>query len=139
MTNKNYENFVGEWLLDVASCTFEQGDPPRAATNSITFAGGELTIGMDWIDTEGESHHMSFHAPPDGTRLPFNGGPLADSISMTAATEATLVTSAFRDGIELMTAVRTLSGDHTTMQLIQTVRLPDGTSPSNQSTYHRKQ
>lgn len=138
MTDPIYQGFLGDWILDVDNCEFEQGDPPRSASNSITEDGQELIVAMDWTDTDGETHHMSFRAVPDGRKIPFNGGPLADHLSVTAINDSELVAAAYRDGIELMTAIRTLSPDGSVMELEQVVHLPDGASPRNSSFYYRR-
>lgn len=93
---------------------------------------------MNWVDADGEAHEMSFRGKPDGIPVPFDGGPLADALCITANSERELTSSAYLDGVELMIAKRELSRDGMTMDIVQTVNLPDGTSPSNRSTYHRK-
>lgn len=139
MTKPIYQGFLGSWVLDVETCDYEQGDPPKSAIYKIAEAGDELVFDMDWIDANDESHHASFQAPPDGTHLPFNGGELADTLSVTAVSEHQLNSSAYRGGIELMVAARSLSEDGSKMEVLQKVNLPDGTSPTNRSTFHRQQ
>lgn len=133
--NTPYRNFIGTWVLDTATCEYEQGDPPWDDTHKIAEDGAELVFILDWTDAEGETHHASFRAKPDGTKIPFNGGPLADALQVTAPSQTELNSSAFRDGIELMTAARTLEEDGESFELIQTVHLPDGTSSSNRAIY----
>ena len=139
MSEPVYQRFLGDWTLDVATCEYEQGEPPQSGTYRIEASGDEVNIAMDWIDAEGESHHVSFRGRPDGSRMPFNGGPLADALAITAPSQKELNSAAFRDGVELMTATRTLSDDGVRMIIEQTVHLPDGTSPTNVGVYHRRQ
>jgi len=134
-----YSNFLGTWVLDTATCDYEQGDPPWADRHRIESSGEELVITMDWTDGDGETHHAAFRAIPDGRKIPFNGGPLADALQISAPNETELNSSAFRDGIELMTAMRTLDEDGEAMLIVQTVHLPDGTSPTNRGTYLRQE
>jgi hypothetical protein len=134
-----YKNFLGAWSLDTATCEYEQGEPPWSDLHRIEEDGDELVFIMDWTDAEGETHHASFRAKPDGSMIPFNGGPLADALQVSAPSETELNSSAFRGGVELMTAVRTLDDDGVTLNLKQTVQLPDGTSPSNYGTYVREE
>ncbi len=139
VTGPIYQNFLGSWALDVDSCDFEQGDPPQTASYRISEDGDELVFEVDWIDVSGEAHHVSFRARPDGSLQPFKGGVLADSLSVTAVSESALHSSAYLNGVELMIAQRTLSNIGGAMHLVQTVKLPDGTTPTNRSTYHRQQ
>ncbi|MCH9806952.1 MAG: hypothetical protein K0U74_04405 [Alphaproteobacteria bacterium] len=139
MSKPIYQKFLGSWVLDVDTCTYEQGDPPKSATYRIAEDGDELVFDMDWIDADGETHHVSFRARPDGSPIPFNGGDLADSLVVSAPSENELCSSALRGGVELMTAERKLLGDDAVMDLMQRVYLPDGTSPTNRSKFHRQQ
>ena len=139
MSEPIYRNFLGTWTLDVTSCDYEQGDPPTSASYRISENGDELQFDMEWVDTNGEAHHVSFRAKPDGEMRPLNGGPLADALSVTAISENELNSSAYLGGVELMVAQRRLSDIGGAMHLVQSVRLPDGTTPTNRSTYHRKQ
>lgn len=137
MSDPIYSGFLGEWILDTASCDYEQGDPPHADRHSIALDGDELVISMDWTDATGETHHAAFRASPDGRNIAFNGGPLADTLCLTAPSPNELNLSALRDGLELMTATRRLDADGTTLHLVQTVHLPDLSAPENRGTYHK--
>jgi len=139
MTDLLYNDFLGTWTLDTATCAYEQGEPPWEDRHRIEAQGDELVIIMDWTDAEGETHHASFRGKPDGSMIPFNGGPLADALQITAPSETELHLSAFRGGIELMTATRTLANDGEMLELTQTVHLPDGTSPANVGIYVREE
>ncbi|WP_350333738.1 hypothetical protein [Coralliovum pocilloporae] len=133
-----YRHFLGAWVLDVDTCSFDQGSPPRAGTCRFEEEGDELIISMNWVDVEGEIHNMAFKGVPNADPAPFNGGELADALSMDAPSEIELNSSAYLKGVELMTARRTLSRDYTSMELVQRVILPDGTMPENRSTYRRE-
>lgn len=137
MTDLIHKNFLATWLLDPASCDYEQGEPPQADRHHIAEDGGDLVITMDWTDAGGETHHASFRAPLDGSKIAFNGGPLADALQLTMPSSTELSLAAYCDRLELMTAMRTLSADGTNLQLVQTVHLPDFTAPANHGTYFR--
>ena len=139
MTEPIYKKFLGTWVLDTTTCDYEQGEAPWSDVHRITEDGDELVFILDWTDAGGESHHASFRARPDGTKIPFDGGPLADALQVTAPSDSELNLSAFRAGVELMTATRELEPDGASLYLVQTVHLPDGTSPANRSTYYRQQ
>lgn len=133
-----YRYFLGTWVLDVENCTFEQGSPPRAGTCRFEEAGDELAISMNWVDVEGELHNMTVKGVPNADPAPFAGGELADALSMDAPSETELHSSAYLKGVELMTARRVLSDDHSVMDVIQRVILPDGTMPENHAVYRRE-
>ncbi len=133
------EKFLGNWALDVATCDYEQGDPPKFEYHHLWLDGDELIIDMNRTDSGGEVHNLSFRTKVDGTRQPFDAGPLADEISASLTKDNELCVSAYRTGQELMFAERCVSDDGQAMDVYQQVNLPDGTSPSNQATFRRAQ
>lgn len=137
MADPVHLNFIGTWLLEPGSCEYEQGKPPRSDRHHIAEDNGELVITMNWTDAEGEDHHASFRAPADGSKIPFNGGPLADTLQVSVPSPSELHLSALCDGLELMTATRTLNPDGTAFELVQTVHLADFTTPTNRGTYRK--
>jgi len=137
MADLDHKNFLGTWLLDPNSCNYEQGEPPQADRHHIAEDGGDLIITMDWTDAGGETHHASFRAPLDGSKIAFNGGPLADALQLTTPSSSELSLSAYCNGLELMTATRTFSADGSHLLLLQTVHLPDFTAPTNHGTYYK--
>lgn len=138
-TAASCERFFGTWILDVQSCRYQQGEPPQSGRYHIAADGDDLVFSLDWVDADGQAHAVSFRGRPDGSRAPFNGGPLADALAITLVSASQLNSSAFRGGVELMSAERTLSGNGQTMHIVQTVKLPDGTAPANHATYYRAQ
>ena len=139
MTNSELQKFTGKWVLDVASCDFEQGDPPKYESHAISVDGDFLVIEMNRTGADGEIHNHIFRTPADGSRAPFAGGPLADEIGISAASASRLSVSAYHRNTELMVATRVLDPDGAVMHLVQRVQLPDGTAPENRSLFRRVQ
>ena len=138
MTIIALEKFLGQWVLDVASCEYEQGDPPKYERHHLRIDGEELIIEMNRTDADDQIHNLTFITRVNGERTPFNGGPLADEVSATLNGNE-LSVSAWRAGVELMFAERRISDDGSRMDLYQQVNLPDGSSPSNQAIFRRPQ
>lgn len=138
MSENLYDLFLDEWVLDVSLCDFKQGEPPVAASCFIYEAADDLIFDMKWTDDGGETHHLSFQGKPDGISAPFNGGALADSLSITAVSSHELNTAASLNGVVLMSVIRRLSSDGLQMAVLQEVKLPDATVVSNKSVYFRK-
>jgi hypothetical protein len=133
-----YAAFLGTWVLEPGSCQYEQGDPPRAGTYRIAERGDELAFRVDWTDAEGHEQSVEFGGVPDGVAVPFDGGALADALSITAVSERELRSAAFKDGVELMIAQRQLDETGAAMRVVQVVRLPDGSAPANVAIYRRR-
>ena len=136
MSQLLHDRFLGEWALDPASCKYEQGDPPVSGRDIILEVDGNLVFDMAWTDKAGQSHTASFSGKPDGQPAPFDGTDLVDSFTITVENRSELSTAASLKGETLMQATRTLIDDDT-MRVVQTVYLPDGSAPSNQSVYYR--
>ena len=119
------------------SCVYEQGDPPIDGAYLIATKGKSLLFTARWTDSAGSRQEVSFEGRPNGVAMPFNGGDFADALSVELVTDRQLDTTAWRNGKALMYAKRTLSDSGKQMTISQTVHLPDGTSPTNWSTYER--
>ncbi|SNZ05129.1 hypothetical protein [Cohaesibacter gelatinilyticus] len=132
------ERFIGDWVLEVDRCHYEQGSPPRSGSYRIEREGEELVFHMKWVDVEGEIFNLSFRGIPDGEPRPYSGGELADHLSLDAPSPTKLNSSAYLKGVELMIATRTLVDGGKHMVLTQTIILPDGSKPTNSSRYRRK-
>lgn len=132
-----YARFLGTWMLVPESCSYEQGDPPREGRYVIAEADGRLVFTIDWTDAAGVQHHVSFGGIADGTPVPFAGGELADALAISAPSQSRLDSVAYRRGEALMFAERQLDDAGSAMRVVQQVRLPDGSRPTNVSVYRR--
>lgn len=137
MSKDLYDGFLGTWILIPESCVYEQGAPPQQGRYTIDEAEGKLVFAIAWTDAEGKSHEVSFSGAPDRKPVPFAGGALADALSIEAPSQRLLLSSAFKDGALLMAAERQLDDTGTAMRVVQQVRLPDGTRPTNVSVYRK--
>lgn len=136
--SKGYDRFLGTWILDTSSCDYEQGAPPQSGVYRIADDdAGVLHFVIEWVDAEGKAHDVSFSGPPNGEAMPFPGGDLADAFAITLVSPRELNSSAFYRGRELMVAQRQLDDTGNAMRVVQQVRLPDGTTPTNVAIYQR--
>jgi hypothetical protein len=133
-----YADFLGTWVLEPDSCVYEQGEPPRAGTYRIEERDGTLFFQIEWTDADGACHRVEFSGKPDGQPVPFNGGDLADAMSVQAVSARELRSSAYREGKELMVAQRQLDGTKMAMRVVQLVRMMTGPDLGNSSVYRRE-
>ncbi len=133
------DRFFGDWILDPASCRYEQGEPPVSGGYTISRLGDDIAFDIAWTDAGGEAHRHSFVSRPEGRPEPFKGGELADAMTTCAPVEGVLETRASYQGRDRMVVVRTLSVDGMSMEVVQTVTLPDLTEVSNRAVYARAQ
>ncbi len=131
-----YAGFIGTWFLIPSSSVYEQGKPPSQGKYVIAEReDGHLVFEIDWTDAEGTQHHVAFSGLPNGKRGNFEGGDLADAFSISAPSARRLDTIAYKNGDALMFAERQLDESGAAMRVVQQVRLPDGTRPTNISVY----
>ena len=134
--NDDWAGFLGTWILDPTSCRYEQGDPPHSSTYRIAEAeGGRLVFEINWVDAEGREHEVSFSGKPDGSLERFDGGDLADALSVQSISARDLRSSAYFNGVERMVAQRQLDATGRAMRVTQLVRLPTGESLANVGVY----
>jgi len=133
-----YRDFLGLWQLIPESCRYEQGDAPTAGFYRIEEnKDGTLEFTAEWTDAEGKQGSVSFSGFPDGTKMPFNAGELADALAVEAVSARELNSYAYLNGQELMVAQRQLDASGQAMRITQVVRLPNGESPANIAIYRR--
>jgi hypothetical protein len=133
----DYHAFIGSWILDPASCQYQQGDPPKAGSYRIEEEGEQLSFAMQWIDSAGENHEARFSGPYDGTKVSFAGGDLADELCIEVVSERELNSEAYYRGKRRMVAQRQLDETLTAMRISQVVFLPDGSHLANVSLYRK--
>ena len=132
-----YYDFQGHWVMIPESCSYDQGEPPTAASCYIVESDGQVRFIMEWTDAGGKKEEIEFAGIPNGVPTPFNGGDLADEMTITAVSPRELNSAAFFQGRELMIAQRQLDETGQAMRITQMVRLPDGQQIANVATYQR--
>ena len=132
------EGFVGLWVLIPESCKFDQGAAPIKGSYKVQIVEECVSFTMNWTEKSGKDFCIEFSGVPNGKKVPFNGGALADEMSIIAVSKRELNSYAYLNGKELMVAQRQLDDTGMAMRITQVVRLPDGTNLSNVSIYRRQ-
>ncbi|WP_321343871.1 hypothetical protein [Breoghania sp.] len=131
------EPFLGDWILDIDESDYEQGEPPQSGSCGISTDGMRLVFTMVTVDSKGERIEAELKGVPDGRPKKMEESGLIDAMVLFARPDGALVSEARRGGAALMTAVRKLSDDASTMTITQTVYLPDETSVVDTTVYRR--
>lgn len=129
--------FLGHWDLDPASCKYQQGEAPLSGTYVISTDGDTLAFDMTWKDARGEDQTARFTGKPNEAPAPFPNTDLIDSLAIRADNNSEITIAAYL-GDEMLMRTSHILVDDQTMRVVQTVYLPDGTSPSNRSVYYRR-
>ncbi len=130
--------FLGLWRFDPAQARYQLGEPPQIGTYRLDAHGDGYLITMEWTDARGQSYRQTYTAIPDGQLYPYGGANALVSIAMTRLDDRTLDTASFRGGERIAYAVRRLSDDGQTMQVIQSGQTPEGTPFENIAVYVRQ-
>jgi hypothetical protein len=133
-----YESFLGTWILIPESCQYDQGAAPVWSRYVIGLNVGELVFTIDWMDEKNESHQVMFKGKPDGQEMAFDGGAIADAISVEAVSSRELTTSAFKNGHKVMVAQRQLDETGQAMRVIQVVYDDSGDKVTNIGVYQKQ-
>ncbi|WP_300377841.1 hypothetical protein [Henriciella sp.] len=137
MAEQSALRFLGSWKLDPASSKYQQGDAPLSGTYAISAEGETLVFDMAWQDASGQDQTARFSGKPDGVAAPFPNTDLIDRIAIKAESNSEIAIAAYL-GDEMLMRTSHILIDEQTMRVVQTVYLPDGTSPSNRSVYYRR-
>ena len=135
---KIYSEFLGRWVLYPESCKYEQGNPPKSSLYHIIQIDDQIVFRIEWIDDKGENSNIEFGGIPNGIPEPFNGGELADEISIEAKSKKELNSIAFKQGKKRMIAQRQLDETGQAMRVTQVVYHDDGTQSANTGVYQRQ-
>jgi hypothetical protein len=128
--------FAGNWVEDVASCRFEFGLPPRAATLTITEESNGLKVTDDAVLTDGQARHLSYALKPDGAERP---DPTGTADTVTATIKGTSLQAVFRKaGMVVEQKTGALSPDHKEMTLTITTHPPGKPNATDVLQFERK-
>ncbi|PCJ27099.1 MAG: hypothetical protein COA96_04070 [SAR86 cluster bacterium] len=104
----NIENFLGKWKLSPEEALYEFGTPPSSGTYEIIKNGETLIFNMEWMDSKGESHNMSYSEICDGNFHELKDVPVADELRLTLKSNTLLESDARKNGVTVMSAQREL-------------------------------
>jgi hypothetical protein len=128
--------FLGTWALLAEASVYEQGDPPRSGTYTLSKDGDALHFAVAWTDNAGQARTVEFSMVPDGLRRPLED-PAASSGSLTFVDAQTLDSSVFQGDVLVAHARRTLEEDRQRMKVVQSSVRADGSRFSNVAYYQR--
>lgn len=132
------DHFIGRWELDPSESNYTQGQPPESATYEIETAGGGYRFIASWTKGDGAANRSSYVGMADGEAHPLpEPSDYADAIQTTRVTPNRMDTLALKDGRVVNHAVRQLSEDLQTMEIIQTGPTASHGEYRNRSLYRR--
>ena len=128
--------FLGTWALLAEASVYEQGEPPRSGTYTLSRDGDALRFAIAWRDAAGQDRTLQFSMVPDGLPRPLED-PTAGSGSLTFVDAHTLDSSVFQGDVLVAYARRTLEENGQQMKVVQSGVRADGSRYRNVAHYQR--
>ena len=75
------ENWLGTWKLNTAKSKYSPGPAPKSLTVKWEKTADGIRLTSDGVNAEGEATHGTFTSKFDGTDVPWEGNPDADTAS----------------------------------------------------------
>lgn len=129
--------FAGKWVLSPAESHYEVGDPPQAATCTISEENGGLTFTEDIMLSNGKTEHLRYRLDLDGKEHPASNGTNAETVA-TTWTNNTLEMIYRRKGAIARRETRALSMDRKQMTVTIAHQTASGSELKNVSMYEKK-
>jgi hypothetical protein len=117
---------AGTWELNLEKSTFNPGPPPQNLTRTYEVTGQQEKMVAKGIDAKGNPTLNQYTANRDGKDYPYEGWPLADTISLTPV-DPFKTTYTFKKAEKVvMTGTRVISQDGKMMTLPIKFTTPNG-------------
>jgi hypothetical protein len=108
---------TGTWELNLEKSKFSPGPPPKSQTRTYEVTGQQEKMIAQTIDAKGDETVQQFSANRDGKDYPYEGWPMADTISVTPVDTLTATYTMKKAGEVVLTGTRLISKDGKTMTI----------------------
>ena len=129
---------AGTWELNLEKSKYSPGPPPKSQTRTYEVTGQQEKMIAKGIDAKGNETVQQFSANRDGKDYPYEGWPLADTISLTPVDTFTAKYTFKKAGVVVMTGTRVISKDGKTMTLPIKFTTPTGQQVDNLMVFDKK-
>ena len=129
---------AGTWELNLEKSKYSPGPPPKSQTRTYEVTGQQEKMIAKGIDAKGNETVLQFSANRDGKEYPYEGWPLADTISITPVDTFTANYTFKKAGVVVMTGTRLISKDGRTMTLPIKFTTPTGQQVDNLMVFDKK-
>ena len=129
---------AGTWELNLEKSKYSPGPPPKSQTRTYEVTGQQEKMIAKGIDAKGNETVQQFSANRDGKDYPYEGWPLADTLSITPVDTFTANYTFKKAGVVVMTGTRVISKDGKTMTLPIKFTTPTGQQVDNLMVFDKK-
>ena len=132
--------FVGQWKVNLSKSEYRQGTPPREQIETITEAGGNLTVRVNAITGDGSRTEVFYSIPVEGgAGKMFQASAAYDGISGKHLGPREREISRWKDGKEVFHARSVVSPDGMSLVAVVTGVSPVGKPVEAKIVYDRMQ
>lgn len=128
----------GTWELNLEKSTYSPGPPPKSQTRTYEVTEQQEKMIAKGIDAKGNETVQQFSANRDGKDYPYEGWPLADTISLTPVDTFTANYTFKKAGVVVMTGTRVISKDGKMMTLPIKFTTPAGQQVDNLMVFDKR-
>ncbi|PCI75615.1 MAG: hypothetical protein COB20_12515 [SAR86 cluster bacterium] len=132
----NAEKYIGHWQLLPELCIYQNGDSPVSGSYVIRSKDGTIEFEVEWTDTSGADHRLSFGGSLDGQKHASDAPGISD-VAYEKINDLTLDSTAFNGDTILMYARRIASSDGGLLAVSQSLYGENG-DLTNFQVYRRK-
>ena len=122
---------AGTWELNLEKSKYSPGPPPKSQTRTYEVTGQQEKMISKSVDAKGNEIVHQFSANRDGKDYPFEGWPIADTISITPVDTFTSTFTQKKAGEVVVTGRRVISKDGKTMTTSLKFTTPTGQQVDN--------
>jgi hypothetical protein len=132
------ENWLGTWKLNTAKSKYSPGPGPKSLTIKFEATADGIKLTSDGVDSEGKPIHGEYVSKFDGTDVPWEGNPDADTASAKKLDDNSYENVWKKDGKTTITAKVVVSKDGKTINTTQTGTDSKGRTVKNTLVWDRQ-
>lgn len=102
---------VGTWELNLEKSKFNPGPPPKSKTRTYEVNGLQEKMIASTTDAQGNTTIHKFSATRDGKEYPYEGWPMAETVSLMPVDASSVTYSMKTAGKVVVTGTRAVSND----------------------------
>jgi hypothetical protein len=129
------DEFIGTWVLDPATLSYQHGRPGQRAVYTIRKTADGLEFDLDADDADGKPMHVVYGGKLDAVDYPVPGYPV--TVGLALLEDGSIESVAKKDGIVLDRWTRTLTADHDALLICQHKTDPAGNKLRNEGLYRK--
>ncbi len=132
------DNWLGAWKLNLAKSKYSPGTAPKSLTLKFESSPGVIKLTADGVNAEGKPTHNSYASSFDGSDVPWQGNPDADTASPKRIDANSYQNVWKKDGKVTITTKVVVSADGKTLTVSETGKNAKGETVNTTFVFDRQ-